>query len=244
MYEFLYSFDRMTAKTYAGQGCDSRILTTKGHNNVAELGHLQKISLDYHPRTIVLVHVLLDYFRFDAKRWFFLKVNTMRTAHAKSLRVIGQSLELAGITAFDIENDGESYVLRSEPLTQTEAWILRNSLGDSPILRRSGQQQPVRFPLRFSPADISRLDAQAQKKRGESGPLAHGSVKLSQLLRTLGDHLDRTEVNAFHISWLPDSISVDYQVGRTQKDSRTFTAEKLHQLGSHLRFRRANPRSW
>ena len=171
-------------------------------------------------------------------------MNATRTAHAKSLRVIGQSLELAGIAAFDIENDGESYVLRSESLTQTEAWILRNSLGDSSLPRRSSQQQPGKFPLRFYPSDISRLDAQAQKKRGESGPLAHGALKLSQLLRTLGDHLDRTEVNAFHIAWLPDSVSVDYQAGRGQKDSRTFTAEKLRQLGSHLRFRRANPRSW
>jgi hypothetical protein len=168
----------------------------------------------------------------------------MRTAHARSLRVIGQSLELAGVAAFDIENDGESYVVRSDRLTQTEAWILRNWLGESSLPRRSPQQLSGRLTLRFHPSDISRLDAQGQKRRGDSAPPARGLFRLSQLLRTLGDHLDRTEVSEFHIAWLPDSVSVDYRERRGQTDSRTFTPEKLHQLGSHLRFRRASPRSW
>ncbi len=211
---------------------------------MAKLGHLEEIPRLSYPKVRSGTSIADFLTRPKRDPGFFRRMHAIRTAHAKSLRVIGQSLERAGVAAFEIENDGESYVLRSESLTQTEAWILRNSLGDSPLARRSSQQQPAGFPVRFYPSDISWLDAQAEKKRGESAPQARGAVKLSQLLRTLGDHLDRIEVAAFHVAWLPDSVSVDYRAGPGQRESRIFTAEKLSQLGSHLRFRRANPRSW
>src|SRR6266545_2976853 len=77
-----------------------------------------------------------------------------------------------------------------------------------------------------------------------SSSQTQGSSKLSQLVRSLGDHLDRTEVSSFHILWTPDSVSVDYQESDGQSDSRTFTAEKLQQLGLHIRFRRSNRSAW
>jgi hypothetical protein len=162
-------------------------------------------------------------------------------AHAKSLRVIGQSLEVVRIATFELEKDGQSYVVRSDSLTQTSEWILRSSLGETILAKQSGRQSAVNRSLRFSPTDISRLDAQGQKKRQDHS-LSHmpGPSRLSQLLRTLGDHLDRTGVSAFHISWRPESVFVDYQGPAGESDCRTFTPEKLQQLGSHTRFRRSS----
>jgi hypothetical protein len=91
-------------------------------------------------------------------------------AHGTSLRVIGQSLEAARLSAFELETDGASYLVQSDVLSETGEWILRNGL---------------------SPNDISEKDAR--------------------------------------------------QSGDRQITSKTFTAGKLEQLGSHLRFRRAHP---
>ena len=165
--------------------------------------------------------------------------------YAKSLRVIGQSLEVATVTTFELEKDGQDYLVRSDSLTQASDWILRNAIGQSDFTEQSSRRSTVYRPLRFTPLDISRLDSHRQKqRRTHSSSQTQGSSKLSQLLRSLGDHLDRTEVSAFHISWTPDSISVDYQELDGQGDSRTFTPEKLHQLGLHIRFRRSSRSAW
>ena len=161
-------------------------------------------------------------------------------AHAKSLRVIGQSLEVVRAAAFELENDGHYYVVRSDSLTQTGEWILQNALSENEFSERRTRPPTVKRSLRFSPPDISRLDAEGQKRRRNQTSSRMESSKLSQLLRTLGDHLDRTAVSAFHISWSPDSIFVDYQRLDGESDSRTFTPEKLQQLGLHTRFRRSS----
>jgi hypothetical protein len=51
--------------------------------------------------------------------------------YAKSLRVIGQSLEVARVTTFELEKDSQDYLVRSDSLTQTGDWILRNAIGES-----------------------------------------------------------------------------------------------------------------
>ena len=160
-------------------------------------------------------------------------------AHAKSLRVIGQSLEVAKLPAFELEMDGSNYVVTSDSLTKTGEWILRHALSANDISEQSPRQSTVTRSIPFSPADIARLDYQAEKRRNDSSPHTQAYGRLSQLLRALGDHLDRTQVSAFHISWTSDSVSVDFQSMDGQSDSRTFTTEKLQQLGSHFRFRRS-----
>jgi len=85
--------------------------------------------------------------------------------YAKSLRVIGQSLEVARVTTFELEKDGQDYLVRSDSLTQTGEWILRNAIGESDFTEQSGRRSTVYRPLRFTPLDISRLDSHRQKQR-------------------------------------------------------------------------------
>jgi hypothetical protein len=163
-------------------------------------------------------------------------------AHAKSLRVIGQSLETAKVQAFELETDGPNYVLRSDSLTAASEWILRHALRPNDFSKQSARQPTVSRSVRFALADISRLDDQAQKQRRvNSSPHNKQTYqRLSQLLRAMGDQLDRTEVNSFHISWTSNSASVDFQSMDGESNSRTFTVEKLEQLGSHSRFRQSS----
>jgi hypothetical protein len=155
--------------------------------------------------------------------------------------VIGQSLEVTRVAAFELERDGSYYVVRSDSLSQTDEWILRNAVSEDDFSERSGQRGAVGRGLRFSPRAIARLEAEGQKRRQNLAlPHMQESTKLSQLLRTLGDHLDKMDVGVFQISWMPDAVSVDYQERGGQSDRRTFTREKLQQLGFHTRFRRSS----
>jgi hypothetical protein len=163
--------------------------------------------------------------------------------HSNSLRAIGQSLEMLRVQAFGLEKEGDSYIVRSESLTPTRQWILRNNLEndlDSPGPdQKSTQLSWGNGWLCYGPLDVARLDAHGQRKRqGQGlGPL-HSADTLGQLLRALGEHLDRKEATAFKISWVPDSISVDYQMSDGASERKDFTLEKLRKLALHSRFRR------
>jgi hypothetical protein len=161
--------------------------------------------------------------------------------YAKSLRVIGQSLEVARLSVFELETDNPNYIVRSDSLSSTSEWILRHALSPNDHSALGTQPSPAAGPVRFTPADISRLDDQALKQRRiDSSRNTQVYRRLSQLLRTLGDHLDRWEARTFRISWRAHSVVVDFQSSDGQSDYRTFTVEKLEQLGFHARFRRSS----
>jgi hypothetical protein len=164
---------------------------------------------------------------------------------SKSLRAIGQSLEILGVEAFELEKEDYSYVVRSKSLSPTSQWIFRNSVvervWDSPGAAHNSTQVGNDW-LRYDSTDISWLDAQGRKsRRSASFAQVRGVSRLSQLLRTLGEHLDRIEASTFNISWSPDFVSVDYQVSDGQREQKTFTVEQLHKLDSHMRFRKFQP---
>jgi hypothetical protein len=66
--------------------------------------------------------------------------------YAKSLRVIGQSLEVARVTTFELDKDGQEYLVRSDSLTQTGDWILRNAISESVFTEQSGRRLSVHSP--------------------------------------------------------------------------------------------------
>ena len=166
--------------------------------------------------------------------------------YAESLRAIGQSLEMVHVESFRLEKEGDSYLVRSESLTPNRLWILSNSLaedvGDSP----PPDPKITRLPVRegwfcYRPPDIARLEAQERRKRENHGSAQVPRKTLGQLLRTLGEHLDTKEATTFHISWAPDSMSVDYQMPNGVSERKDFTVERLHKLALYSRFRRVQP---
>lgn len=162
-------------------------------------------------------------------------------AHSKSLRVIGQSLEAARLTTFELKMESSDYVVSSDALTPAGEWILRHAVSpmDEPA-QGTHQPQAIRS-VHFTPIIISRLDDQARKqRRNDIIPNRQAYNRLSQLLRALGDHLDQSHVSAFQISWSQDSALLTFNSLDDESDSRTFTADKLQQLGSHSRFRRSS----
>jgi hypothetical protein len=145
--------------------------------------------------------------------------------HAEFLSVIGQYLEILRLRAFELEKQGDFYIVRSELLTEAHEWILRNHLdeqGESAYLT-VGDGWLCYGPLgtaRWNMRELERRDNYAFEQ----------TDKLAQLLSIVGDDLDSKKATAFKISWAPDSVSVDYQTPTGIRERRDFTVKKLEQL--------------
>jgi hypothetical protein len=168
--------------------------------------------------------------------------------HAKSLRAIGQSLESIGIVAFIMEKNGRNYVVRSDALPDISELSHKQSLSekvwDSSVSARKGAHL-IRDDgtIQYDPAYVSWLDAQGRKKRGKRfSAQATGTMKFSQLLRTVGRHIDRLEPHAFTVSWSRDSVSINYDLGDGQKHTEIIPIDKLRELTVRMRVRRVRRR--
>jgi hypothetical protein len=161
--------------------------------------------------------------------------------HASSLRVVGQALEPANVAAFDLEKHGDFYVVWSESLTDSAQWISRYGL-KADCAAAGARTDKVHCSLCFSRSDIARLDSYAVKRRRKKSSAYVPTGQLSQLLRTVGDHLDRHSVVNFHLSWTADEIRiVTLPSGDLILETITLTREKLRQLSLHTRLRRSKP---
>ena len=160
--------------------------------------------------------------------------------YAQSLRVIGQTLEVARVSSFTLEGDSHNYRLQSDSMSRTAEWMLRYVAeeNDSPTSadRRApaGPSKAAELkPVRFSDAVIARLNEREAKRRVSLARSEEEiSGKLSHLLRTLGDHLDRNSARTFHIFWMADTIVLDYQRSDGLTDRQRFTTEKLIEFGN------------
>jgi hypothetical protein len=98
--------------------------------------------------------------------------------YSEVLRVIGQDLEIRGIKAFDIRNEGEK------------------------ILVQCGYQMPpaaTPVTLTYTPRDIRELQPQGEEKRGQ--PLERRDFfTLSQTLRAIGGYVDQQKARLLRLS--------------------------------------------
>lgn len=168
--------------------------------------------------------------------------------HAKSLRAIGQSLEAFGIVAFVVEKNGRNYVVRSDALPDLARLDAKKDLSEKVWDNRSPGRQRTHFmgedgSWSYDPAYVSWLDAQGRKKRRRRFTAqATGTMKVSQLLRTLGKHLDRLEPHTLKVSWSKNSIIIDCQLSDGQQIREVMSMDKLRELTVRSRFRRVRRR--
>src|SRR5215510_2311490 len=145
--------------------------------------------------------------------------------HANFLSAIGQYLEILRLRAFELEKQGDFYIVRSELLTEAHERLLKNHLAE--------HGESTHFTagdgwLSYGPLGTVRLNAQELKKRENVG--FNQIDKLAQLLRTVGDDLDSKKATAFKISWAPDSVSLDYETPPGVRERKEFTIKKLQKL--------------
>jgi hypothetical protein len=171
--------------------------------------------------------------------------------YSQNLRVIGQSMELAQIDEFEVEKDGQFYLVRARSLTPNSRRIIKDTLaeGFQDDLPPVEKNKPVTSEeeegcLRYDSRMMSCLNGQGQKKRRRYLPAAaHGTHSLSQDLRSLGEHLDRAGARTFTIVWHPKSVSVRYQTLDDRNEHRIYSVNNLQELGLKNRLRRSTRHS-
>jgi hypothetical protein len=150
------------------------------------------------------------------------------------------------IDAFELEKQGDNYVVRSESLAPTLQSSFRKSLmeriWDYPDLEQKNAESGV-GSLRYDPTDISWLDAQGKnQRRSHYFAQMREASELSQLMRILGGQLDRIRVSVFNISWGPDSVSVNYQILGRHPERKNSSIEQLRELGLEMKQQRSKKR--
>jgi hypothetical protein len=99
-------------------------------------------------------------------------------SYSDMLRVIGQDLEIRGIKAFDIRDEGERIFVQC-------------GYQDPPA------QTPV--TLYYTPRDIKELEPQGAEKRGQASKPGD-FFTISQTLRTIGGYVDQKKARLIRLS--------------------------------------------
>ena len=147
-----------------------------------------------------------------------------------------------------MEKNGRNYVIRSDSLPEISELDGKKDLSEKVWDATGSDRRRTRLiredgSLRYDPPYISWLDAQGRKKRRRRfSAQATGTMKVSQLLRTVGKHLDRVEPHEFHIQWTRDAVLVDYELADGQTIREILPIEKLRELTVRSRTRRARRR--
>jgi len=150
-------------------------------------------------------------------------------SHAKSLRVIGQALEAAGVPTFEIEKYGPQYMVWSSSVSGPGETMIRTALRQNHDLAKV--RQAVSAVFCFGSAEISRLDAEARiRRRNQSSSPTPADRLVSHGLRTLGDQFDRMQVHAFRIDWASGSVIIDYQQASAARRCKMLTFADLRYL--------------
>ena len=169
------------------------------------------------------------------------------TCYEYVLRAIGQALEALDVRSFDVEIDGNNYIVqgRSEttqkpkvPKPATFKGILqnfRNLLQTQPAGNRGEKlSSPFAFlGLRFRPEDIDRLQHRGEALRSnlEGSPDHH---KLSQILRLVGAYIDHKGGSLIRVSFHQQSATVCYRARFGGEQTEVFTPSNLYDFWVHL----------
>jgi hypothetical protein len=166
---------------------------------------------------------------------------TQPVSHSQSLRAIGQSLELLGIQNFDIRKSGDSYVVdpgwgklprklpRQEPAAKSFLKSIVKIVWGDP-------DEPI-GPVAYSISDVNRLDLEGRSRRGRV-PSMPDTHKLSQVLRVVGDYLDKKNTDDFIVSRFDQLVTVNYDVRQGVQGRERFTIDNLYDLAVHMYRRR------
>jgi hypothetical protein len=142
-------------------------------------------------------------------------------SYSQTLRTIGQALDLLHLRTFKLICDGDDYVVR--PQTETTALEEKDPQESGFPSTRSGLPgayqevavKPIASEIRFTSADIERLEREGQAERGFPGKVQRGN-SLSQILRAVGGYIDSKAATLLEISKEDGSVVIQYRTARGQ----------------------------
>ncbi len=153
-------------------------------------------------------------------------------AYAKTLRVIGQALELLHVETFVLERVGEKYLLRGESRTppvkksgmqilQNHSRVGRQRLQGRQVARRASSA----LKLQYAPEDISRLEHEGKARRRGLEEIPD-KYSLSHILRAVGAYIDFKGARLLKLSKRGNWITIRYETiqGGSSMDRLTISS--------------------
>ena len=175
------------------------------------------------------------------------------TDFSQRLRALGQALELLKVDEFDMEPDGDDFLVRGKtivPVTNAvepplDASILQHVWGVLPGQRSVelglnlsvAPRRVTRLDLRYTPKDIDRLEREGWARRMNLQRIADPD-SLSQLLRTIGAYINRKSAHLVKISQEGKSSIVDYQTFFGSRSREALTVADLYDFWFEMYTRR------
>ena len=144
--------------------------------------------------------------------------------YAQPLRAIGQALELLKMESFELEPDGDDFVVRGEVTARGGGSDVESAESRNLRFSWEGERnlgapdaEPVATPaivnqldLCYTLKDVDRLEQKGQARRGEA-PAAAETPGLSHLLRTIGAYLEEKPARLVRIAKHAGSVTVVYE---------------------------------
>jgi hypothetical protein len=144
--------------------------------------------------------------------------------YAQPLRAIGQALEILKMESFELEPDGDDFVVRGKVTARGGDADVQSAESQNLRFNGEGEQnleapdvEPEATPaivnqldLCYTLKDVDRLEQKGQARRGEA-PAAAQTPGLSHLLRTIGAYLEEKPARLVKIVKDGESVTVVYE---------------------------------
>jgi hypothetical protein len=179
---------------------------------------------------------------------------TLTANYAHPLRTIGQDLEALHVDSFEMEREGDDYLIRStvevpppeDPLPETNKEqnlrsVLRKMLGRSfePKEPPPPPPAPVDIELRYTPKDIERLEREGQDRRRDPHRIPD-TYSLPQILRAVGTYVSRKGARLCSISMQNQSLTIQYETGGSSRNTEVLTVSSMYDFCVHMYMHRTD----
>lgn len=176
--------------------------------------------------------------------------------YAQSLRSIGQALESLRVEDFDLEVDGEGFLVRcsvpwpGQPIAEQpdQANLLRQIWGvlprDSSLdlnVQVTSRFKATDVDLQYTSKDVNRLDEEGKTKRSDQPPEIY-APSLSQFLRAVGAYVSQKPARLLKISRRGDSMAIQYESPAGEKADESLSVDDLYDLCTWMSRKRADQR--
>ena len=176
------------------------------------------------------------------------------SSYSQPLRAIGQALELLNVETFDMETEGDDFLVQGSvivPAMESSAEavpqnVLRHIWDFLPVRRNpehasaeSKSLTTTRVELRYTPKDLERLEQDGKAKRDDSHRMPD-TPSLSQLLRTVGAYLNQKGARLMKISRNRESVTVEYQTPSGQQIEEMLDDSVLYNVWVRMYMKRAD----
>jgi hypothetical protein len=179
---------------------------------------------------------------------------TLNANYAHPLRTIGQDLEALRVDSFEMEREGDDYLIWSKvelpPLENPASDVNKERSLRSMWRRMLGLPSelneppppipaPVDLELRYTPEDIERLEREGQHKRRDPHKMPD-TYSLSQILRAVGTYVSRKGARLCSISMQNHSLNVQYETSGGSRNTEVLTVSSMYDFCVHMYMHRTD----